>query len=524
MELMEDTDLVSISDFLPLSDDKNQYSSDFIQTHSVIVLKTDDISVTIGICSPDNIELKKTLFQFHDKRIIYKQIDHDELSEYLGKLHGELDDQSYSVSYSGNEKLLLDRIANDAPIINFVNSTIIEGIRKRASDIHIEAFTDTVKVRYRIDGALQTAGQISPSMFPAISSRIKIMSNLNIMERRLPQDGRTSVHLGEDTQDIRVSIVPTARGESIVLRLLNRKSTLMELNEIGLRDESLIDIRKILKTPFGLVLSTGPTGSGKTTTLNSMLREMDSASQKIITIEDPIEYVIDGIDQIQTNDAIGLTFTSILKRILRQDPNIIMVGEIRDRETADLCIRAALTGHLVLSTLHTNDAVSVIDRLRDMGVEPFMIAAVLKTSMAQRLVRKLCPHCREKRKISSAEREFFRNIGRIPGLVGSRLAWSGASSLLGHATQAARPCIPEFLYDPVGCDSCDGTGYHGRTLIHEYFSLDEEVERLIVSGAKHSEIKAYLNKKGMVTLFKDGLLKIKEGLTTLSELEKVMIV
>ncbi|RKX85907.1 MAG: type II/IV secretion system protein, partial [Spirochaetes bacterium] len=495
MEMIEEIDLVPILDFLPLPNKNNQYSSEFIETHSVIVLKTDDISVTIGICKPENIELRETLFHFHDKKIIYKQINHDELIEYLGKLHGGLDDQKLYASSPVNEKLLLDRIANDAPIINFVNSTIIEGIRKRASDIHIEAFTDTVKVRYRIDGVLQIAGKISPSMFPAVSSRIKIMSNLNIMERRLPQDGRTSVHLGGDTQDIRVSIVPTARGESIVLRLLNRKSTLIRLDKIGLRNESLIDIRKILKTPSGLVLATGPTGSGKTTTLNSMLREMDRESQKIITIEDPIEYVIDGIDQIQTNEAIGLTFTTILKRILRQDPNIIMVGEIRDSETANLCIRAALTGHLVFSTLHTNDAVSVIDRLRDMGVEPFMIAAVLKTSMAQRLVRKLCPDCREKRKVSSAEKRLFRETGSMPGLVGSKLP--------------ARPCIPEYIYDAVGCDSCDGTGYHGRTLIHEYFSWDEEIERLIVAGAKHSEIKAYLLKKGMVTLFADGLIKVK---------------
>jgi general secretion pathway protein E len=518
MELTEDRpekmpkeiNSVLISDFLPLPDAKYQYSSDFIETHSAIVLKTDDNSVTIGICNTKNNELREILFHFHDKKIIYKRVDQDELSEYLVKLHGGFDDQILSDVSSGNERLLLDKIANDAPIINFVNSTIIEGIRKRASDIHIEAFTDTVNVRYRIDGVLQTVNRISPSMFPAVSSRIKIMSNLNIMERRLPQDGRTSVHLGEDTQDIRVSIVPTARGESIVLRLLNRKSTLIGLDKIGLRDEGLMNIRKILKTPFGLVLATGPTGSGKTTTINSMLREMDRESQKIITIEDPIEYVIDGIDQIQTNDAIGLTFTTILKRILRQDPNIIMVGEIRDTETADLCVRAALTGHLVLSTLHTNDAVSVIDRLRDMGVEPFMIAAVLKTAMAQRLVRKLCPDCRAKRKPGPAEKEFFRETGSIPGLVGSKLP--------------ARPCIPEYIYEAVGCNNCDGTGYHGRTLIHEYFSWDEEIERLVVAGAKHSEIQVYLKKKGMVTLSTDGLIKIKEGLTTLSELEMVMTV
>ena len=490
----EKIDSVLISDFIPLPNGKNQYSSDFTQTHAAIVLKTDVNSVTIGICSPGNIELKETLFHFHDKEIIYRQIDYDELIEYLGKLHGGLENQNPSVVSSLNEKLLLDKIANDAPVINFVNSTIIEGIRKRASDIHIEAFTDTVKVRYRIDGVLQTINQISPAMFPAISSRIKIMSNLNIMERRLPQDGRTSVHLGEDSQDIRVSIVPTARGESIVLRLLNRKSTLIGLDKIGLSPEGLIDIRKILKTPFGLVLATGPTGSGKTTTLNSLLRGMNRESLKIITIEDPIEYVIDGIDQIQTNEAIGLTFTSILKRILRQDPNIIMLGEIRDTETANLSVRAALTGHLVLSTLHTNDAVSAIERLRDMGVEPFMIAAVLKTAMAQRLVRKLCPDCRKKRKISSVEMEFFRDSGKEP----------------------------EIIYDAVGCDKCNGTGYNGRILIHEYFSLDEDIERMIVTGAKHSEIKEHLKKTGMVTLYEDGLIKAGEGLTTLSELELIM--
>ena len=300
--------------------------------------------------------------------------------------------------------------------------------------------------------------------------------------------------MGGDTQEIRVSIVPTARGESIVLRLLNRKSTLVSLDKLGFRDESLPDIRKILKTPFGLILATGPTGSGKTTTLNSMLREMDSEGQKIITVEDPIEYVIDDIDQIQTNEAIGLTFNSILKRILRQDPNVIMVGEIRDLETAELCIRAALTGHLVLSTLHTNDSISVINRLRDMGVQPFMIAAVLKTSMAQRLVRRLCQECKEKRKISSGEKRVFRSIG----------------------------AHPEYIYEAVGCDRCDGTGYLGRTLIYEHFSLDEEIESLIVSGAEHSEIEIYLEKSGMISLFEDGLKKIEQGLTTLAELETVM--
>ncbi len=492
--MIKEIETVSLSDYIPLPDGEMQYSTHFIEENSALVLGAANDAVIIGLCNPEDRELQYTLTHFHEKRIHYKRIDHDELSEYLGKLHAGVDThQEYTASIE-QEKLMLDKIANDAPIINFVNSTIIEAIRKRASDIHIEAFTDTVKVRYRIDGVLQIMNTISLSMFPAISSRLKIMSNLNIMERRLPQDGRASVHLGGDTQDIRVSIVPTAKGESIVLRLFNRKSAPIELNELGFRDESLYELKRILKTPYGLILATGPTGSGKTTTLNSMLREMDRESQKIITVEDPIEYVINGIDQIQTNEVIGLTFNSILKRILRQDPNVIMVGEIRDVETARLCIRAALTGHLVLSTLHTNDSVSVIDRLRDMGVEPFMIAAVLKTSMAQRLVRKLCPVCRIKQKPNNAGREVFHKMDRAP----------------------------EYVYEAGGCDKCNGTGYYGRILLHEYFSWDEEIERMIATDAKHSDIQKYLNRIGMVSLFHDGLLKVEQGITTLAELEKVM--
>ncbi len=298
MELKENIPLVSLSGFFPLPSGKNQYTSDFIETHLAIVLEDTGKSVTIGICNTDDTKLRELLSHFHDREIMYRKLDRDDLSEYLGKLHSSLNDNTFSPSFSGEEKLLLDKIANDAPVINFVNSTIIEAIRKRASDIHIEAFTDTVQVRYRIDGVLATHNTIEPSLFPAVSSRLKIMANLNIMERRRPQDGRTSVHLGKDTQDIRVSIIPTVRGESIVLRLLNRKSTLPDLDSLGLREKSLVEMRKIVKVPSGLVLVTGPTGSGKTTTLNSLLREMDKERKKIITVEDPVEYIIEGIDQV----------------------------------------------------------------------------------------------------------------------------------------------------------------------------------------------------------------------------------
>ncbi len=496
MELTRKTEMVSIAGYLPLPGGDIQYSSDFIETHCAIVLKEEHDTVTVGVCNTGDAGLKEILTHFHDKKITYRLIDHDELSEYLGKRNAAVDETKPASAYRKDEKLLLDRIASDAPVINLVNSTIIEAIRKRASDIHIEALQNEVRVRYRIDGVLQTHNTIALSMFPALSSRLKIMADMNIMERRLPQDGRTSVHLGGYIQDIRVSIVPTARGESIVLRLLNRKSAHFRLEQLGLQKESLTGMKKLLATPFGLILATGPTGSGKTTTLNSMLKEMDSGHRKIITVEDPVEYNINGIDQIQTNEAIGLTFNSILKRILRQDPDVIMVGEIRDSETAHLSIRAALTGHLVLSTLHTNDSISVIDRLRDMGVESFMIAAVLKASMAQRLVRKLCPSCRIKQKISSTQKKFF--------------PWPDGP--------------PEYLYVPAGCDACGGSGYHGRTLVHEYFSVDEKMERMIAEGAHRAEMAVYLEKAGMVTLLDDGLEKVKAGITSLRELETVIAV
>lgn len=493
MELKESVPPVSISAFLPIPEGKDQYTSAFIETHLAVVLKNTEQYVTVGMCDTDNTALKEILSHFHDKRIEYRKLDHDDLSEYLGKLHSRPDGSHYSPAFSGEEKLLLDKIANDAPVINFVNSTIIEAIRKRASDIHIEAFTDTVQVRYRIDGVLSTHNTIEPSLFPAVSSRLKIMANLNIMERRRPQGGRTSVHLGNDTQDIRVSIIPTVRGESIVLRLLNRKSTLPGLESLGLKEESLVKMRKIVKASSGLVLVTGPTGSGKTTTLNSLLREMDREHKKIITVEDPVEYIIEGIDQVQTHEAVGITFNSILKRILRQDPDVIMIGEIRDIETANLAVRAALTGHLVLSTLHTNDSVSVIDRLTNMGVQPFMTAAVLKTAMAQRLVRKICTACGKKRAVSPTERELFKKAGKSP-----------------HS-----------IYEAAGCEQCGGTGYRGRTLIHEYFFIGEEIEKLIASGARHLEIKKYLEKKGTLFLHDDGLEKVIKGITTLEEIEAV---
>ncbi len=485
----------SLADFKPLPEGNDQYPYEYIEYNSVIKLKEDDGVIHIGICNPSDAGLTESLKNFHKKRVVLYEIDKSELSGYLGKKLSDLDQRKAPSQTSTDEKLLLDRLANDAPIINLVNSILIEAIRSEASDIHIECFSEDTLVRYRLDGYLHIVNRLGKEIFPAVSTRIKIMANLNIMERRLPQDGRITVHLDNDTVDIRVSIVPIADGESVVLRLFNKKKALLSLDHLGLSEDGRNRLIRISQAPNGLVLVTGPTGSGKTTTLNSILQYIRSDSKKIITIEDPIEYVIDGINQIQTNDRIGLTFDSLLRRVLRQDPNIIMVGEIRDIQTAELAIRAALTGHLVLSTLHTNDSVSVIPRLKNMGIKPYLIAAVLKGAVAQRLVRKICEGCREKVKPSRMEKELL-----------------------------ARHNLPsEILFRGKGCKACQNTGYHGRTGLFELFVSDDKLEDMIVGGKRETEIESYLNSTGMEPLIIDGLTKALQGVTTLGEVERAAV-
>jgi len=380
-------------------------------------------------------------------------------------------------------------------VVNLVNGILIEGIRGGASDVHIEAFPSAVSVRYRVDGVLRPAGGFEPSMFAAVSSRIKIMANLNIMERRLPQDGRLTVHLDADVMDVRVSIMPIADGESIVLRLFSKGSQPLSLEELGFGEEHLQMLRRLSRLPHGLVLATGPTGSGKTTTLNALLRRIDSRGRKVITIEDPIEYVLRDIDQVQTNERIGLTFESILRRVLRQDPDVIMVGEIRDTETAELAVRAALTGHLVFSTLHTNDSVSTVTRLANMRVPRYLVAAVLRAVVAQRLVRRVCPDCRRRTRVSAVQRAVLEQHG-----VGASWAWKAG-----------------------GCPACHSTGYRGRVALVEMFTSDEKVEQMILEERPPGEISRYLAANGMKSLMADGLSKAASGLTSFEEIERTVM-
>lgn len=385
----------------------------------------------------------------------------------------------------------------EAPIIRLVNSILSQAVRDRATDIHIEPFERTLQVRYRIDGVLHEVLTPPKRLQSAITSRLKIMADLNIAERRLPQDGRIAIRVRNREIDIRVSVVPTAFGERLVLRLLDKSSALLGLEQIGFSKELLDIYNRLIRRSNGIILVTGPTGSGKTTTLNATMQRINAPEVNIITVEDPIEYQINGVGQIQVNAKIDLTFANGLRSILRQDPDIIMVGEIRDRETVEIAIQASLTGHLVFSTLHTNDAASAITRLLDMGVEPFLISSSVLAMMAQRLVRLLCRACREPAQPDAAT---LRELGITMD------EWSQP----GHQFFLAR-----------GCDKCHDTGYRGRTGIYEMLMMDDTIRPLVMEHANASTIKSAAIRRGMRTLLQDGARRVLLGDTTAEEVLRV---
>jgi general secretion pathway protein E len=385
--------------------------------------------------------------------------------------------------------------ADEAPIIKLVNSLLFEAAKKRASDIHVEPFERDLLIRYRIDGILYNVLTPPKRLQASIISRIKIMAGLNIAEKRLPQDGRISIKIAGRDVDIRVSAIPTAHGERLVLRLLDKGTLLLQLTEIGLDAERLKILNRLIRLSHGIVLVTGPTGSGKTTTLYAALNTINAPDKNIITIEDPIEYQLRGVGQMQVNPKINLTFAAGLRSILRQDPDVIMVGEIRDGETAEIAIHASLTGHLVFSTLHTNDAAGAITRLLDMGIEPFLVASSLVAIVAQRLVRALCPACRH---------PYHPN--------GDELAKLGI-----RADRTPEPTC----FRAVGCAECLSTGYRGRTGIYEILVLDDDLRALILSKADANAIKARAMEHGMRTLREDGAQKVLSGITTTEEVLRV---
>jgi type II secretion system protein E len=389
----------------------------------------------------------------------------------------------------------IDVDAEDASIIRFVNQVLRDAIELRASDIHLEPFEHEFQIRYRVDGVLQ-AIPVPPQIKrfqPAIVSRLKILSHLNIAEKRLPQDGRIKIRLDANEVDIRVSVIPMLHGEAVVLRLLRQNSTLLGMAEMGMDARELKSFRRVLGLPHGIILVTGPTGSGKTTTLYTALNEINDQVRKIITIEDPIEYQLKGINQIQVSEKAGLTFARGLRSILRHDPDVILVGEIRDRETAQIAVQASLTGHLVFSTLHTNDAPGAVTRLIDMGVEPYLVASSLEAVLAQRLVRLLCKHCKQA-DASATTAAMKAQIG-IP---------------------AATP-----VYRAVGCRECRNTGYHGRHAIFEWMDIDNPLRELVLKNVSSGEIAAQARRSGLRTLNEDGWRLVRAGITTPEEVLRV---
>ncbi len=395
-----------------------------------------------------------------------------------------------------DERLDLLDATDEAPMIRLVNSILYQAARQRASDIHVEPFEQEVLVRYRIDGVLYNNMTLPRRLHSGLVSRIKIMSGLNIAEKRLPQDGRITIRTAGREVDLRVSVIPTAFGERGVLRLLEKGTRLFSLRDLGLPDETMTVVDQLIRMSHGIVLVTGPTGSGKTTTLYTGLSQINTSDKNIITIEDPVEYQLKGIGQMQVNAKINMTFANGLRAILRQDPDVIMVGEIRDRETADIAIHASLTGHLVLSTLHTNDAAGAVTRLIDMDVEPFLVSSSVSAVIAQRLVRVLCPDCRQSSPMSQDERI---KLGLDEG------------------------SAPATIYHAVGCDSCMKTGYRGRKGIYEILLVDDDIRSLILSKSDSTQIQKLAVEKGMKTLAQQGAIKVLEGMTTVEEVLRVTL-
>jgi type IV pilus assembly protein PilB len=415
------------------------------------------------------------------------------------RVDGDLDDLTMSMETEEDDDLSnIKEVVEDAPIVKFVNLLITQAIQDRASDIHIEPTERDLRVRFRIDGVLHEIMRSPKNIQSGVISRLKIMAEINIAERRIPQDGRLSVTTNGKKIDLRVATLPTVWGEKVVMRVLDNSTAMLKLSDLGFSDDNYERYAQSFTKPYGMMLVTGPTGSGKSTTLYATLNIVSRPEINVITVEDPVEYRIPGINQVQTNAKAGLTFASALRSILRSDPDVVLIGEIRDHETSQIAIEAALTGHLVLSTLHTNDAPSAITRLTEMGVEPFLVGSALDCVLAQRLARRLCQKCRE------------AYTPEPDTLVSARFPWHDGMDL-------------PTLYRAVGCSACAKTGYRGRLALHEVMPVTEEIERLTVERASAVEIGKVARDQGMATLRDDGMAKVMAGVTTLEEILRVVV-
>jgi general secretion pathway protein E len=467
----------------------------FLRKVRAVPVALDDASITVAMSDPLDRFAISSIAMAADRKVellIAVPLDLEAAFERLYKSDEEakrgLEDIGSSLSAVEDDAERLKDIASEAPLIRLVNQLISQAVETRASDIHIDPFENQLRIRYRYDGVLHEVEAPPPRLQPAVVSRIKIMASLDIAERRLPQDGRIKLVVRGQEVDLRVSTIPSLHGESVVLRILDRSAVNLDFDRLGLDGDLRRRLLQQLGMPNGIILVTGPTGSGKTTTLYTSLMHLNSPDRNIVTVEDPVEYQLTGVTQMQVKPQIGLNFASLLRAILRHDPDIIMIGEIRDLETAQIAVQAALTGHLVLSTLHTNSAASTIARLRDMGLEDYLLTATLNGIMAQRLIRRLCPNCKRPHE---AEPELRARFGLSE---------------------------PVTIYEPVGCSNCRGTGFSGRIAVAELIVPDENIHRLILSRASHTEIEKAACAMGTQTMYENGLRQVLAGTTSLGEI------
>ena len=482
--------------------------ADFASKHALLPIKRSGRTLTVALADPSDptlLDILKFITRLDIELMVAGEVSlrsriekhYDVTTAKLGELLDELEELEIELVEDEQDQISTEQLraqVDDAPVVRLINGVLTDAVKRGASDIHIEPYEQQLRVRYRVDGALQEIMLPPLRMQAALISRVKILADLNIAERRIPQDGRIKMKLGKRVIDFRVSTLPTLFGEKIVLRILDKGNLVLDLEQFGMEKKAEQDMLSAIANPYGMVLVTGPTGSGKTTTLYSALTRINTDEVNIMTAEDPVEYNLSGINQVQIRPNIGLTFAAALRAFLRQDPNIVMVGEIRDLETGDIAVKASLTGHLVLSTLHTNDAASTITRMVDMGIEPFNVSAAVNLITAQRLVRRICGRCKAE---ASYPDEMLR-AASIPDEILASLTF----------------------YKGEGCDACSGSGYAGRQGLYEVMKMSRTLRRMVLQGVSADDLKTQAIEDGMLTLRDDGLLKVKQGITTLDEVLK----
>jgi type IV pilus assembly protein PilB len=513
----------------------NFIPKDLAKNYQVVPIGMMNGQLAVGMVDPTNLQAVDFITRRIGQSITPHMVSSESVDVVLGQYGADVSEEVSSVVGSAEQFVQSEQqqqkqqqqdggdvqnLVQDAPITRALNTILDYAARMEASDIHIEPRPENVKIRFRIDGILKEVMTLPKGVEAALVSRVKILSGLKIDEKRKPQDGEFQMqHEGRDI-DLRIAIGPIVWGEQVVIRLLDKDSSLLDINSLGYKGRARRLIHEGLQKPYGMTLSTGPTGSGKSTTLYAGINTIQDPAINIITLEDPVEQKIIGINQIQINSQIGLTFASGLRSVLRQDPDVVMVGEIRDGETADLAVQAALTGHIVLSTLHTNSAAGVLPRLIDMGIEPFLVSSVINTVIGQRLVRRICDKCVTERQSTEAENHSIQEV------LGSILPESGEASQelkddIGYEVLPGLDQNAYTLYSGSGCKDCNGEGYKGRTGIFEVFSITDEMEKILVSGMTSGQVQEQAQKDGMITMRQDGYLKALNGVTTLDEVARV---